>query len=67
MSPHTFLQQRHRTTSPEHGSSTVEYVGLGALATMIVSGLAAATDSGVADQLGAAIVQRLVEAISGSG
>lgn len=55
-----------RTPRPsEHASSTLEYVGLGALATMLVSGLAAAFDSGAGDRLGAAIVRRLLEAIGG--
>ena len=45
----------------------VEYVGLGALATMLVSGLAAAIDSAAGDRLGAAIVKRLISAISGDG
>ena len=51
----------------ERGSSMVEYVGLGALATMLVSGLAAAIDSAAGDRLGAAIVKRLISAISGDG
>ncbi|MCB0878443.1 MAG: hypothetical protein KDC46_05625 [Thermoleophilia bacterium] len=50
----------------ERASSVVEYVGLGALATMLVSGLLAAFDSGAGDRLGAAIVRRLLEAIAGS-
>jgi hypothetical protein len=52
--------------APERASSTVEYVGLGALAAMLVSGLAAALDAGAGDRLGAAIVRRLLEAIAGS-
>lgn len=48
----------------ERASSTVEYVGLGALATMLVSGLAGAIDGSVGERLGAAVVRRLLEAIS---
>ncbi|MCW2956437.1 MAG: hypothetical protein JWO69_1306 [Thermoleophilia bacterium] len=44
----------------------VEYVGLGALGTMMVTGIAAAVDSAAGDRLGAAIVRRLLSAISGS-
>jgi hypothetical protein len=44
----------------------VEYVGLGAIATMLVSGLAAAIDSRLGDRLGVAVVRHLVDAISGS-
>ncbi|MCW2925336.1 MAG: hypothetical protein JWM98_2740 [Thermoleophilia bacterium] len=51
----------------ERGSSMVEYVGLGAVATMLVSGIATAIDSTAGDRLGAAIVRRLIDAISGSG
>lgn len=54
-----------RPTS-EHASSTIEYVGLGALATMLVTGLAAAFDAGPGDRLGEAIVRRLLEAITGT-
>lgn len=49
----------------ERGSSAVEYVGLGALATLLVSGLAAALDSRAGDRLGAAVVERLLAAIAG--
>ena len=45
----------------------VEYVGLGALATMIVSAVAAAVDSAAGDRLGAAVVRRLLSAIAGDG
>jgi hypothetical protein len=51
----------------ERGSSVVEYVGLGAVATMLVSAVAAAIDSAAGDRLGAAIVHRLLEAIEGFG
>jgi hypothetical protein len=50
----------------EDASSTIEYVGLGALATMLVTGLAAAFDSGTGDRLGEAIIRRLIESIAGS-
>jgi hypothetical protein len=55
------------SSTAEHGSSVVEYVGLGALATMLVSGIAAALDGGVGDRIGAVVVRRLVEAIAGAG
>lgn len=50
----------------EHGSSTIEYVGLGSLATMIVTGVAAAVDSAAGDRLAAAVIRRLIAAVSGS-
>jgi hypothetical protein len=50
----------------EDGSSVVEYVGLGAIAAMLVSGIAAALDSGAGERVGAALVRRLLEVI-GSG
>ena len=50
----------------ERASSVVEYVGLGALATMLVSGLAAAIDGAAGERLGAALLRRLLEAIAGS-
>lgn len=56
---------RHRIA--EAGSSMVEYVGLGALGTMLVSGIAAAVDSAAGDRLGAAILRQLLSAISGEG
>ncbi len=56
-----------RSRERERGSSVVEYVGLGALATMLVSGVAAAIDSAAGDRLGAAIVRRLIAAITDSG
>lgn len=54
------------TDSRESGSSAVEYVGLGSLATLLVSGLASAFDSGLGDRLGAELVRRLLAAISGA-
>ena len=52
---------------PDHeaASSTIEYVGLGSLATLLVTGLAAALDSAAGDRVAAAVVRRLVEAITG--
>jgi hypothetical protein len=44
----------------------VEYVGLGALATMLVTGIGSAIDSAAGDRLGAAIVRRLLATITGS-
>ncbi|MCW2927897.1 MAG: hypothetical protein JWM86_1865 [Thermoleophilia bacterium] len=49
----------------ERGASVVEYVGLGAVTSMLVSGVAAALDSAVGDRLGAAIVRKLLAAVSG--
>lgn len=54
------------SSTSENASSTIEYVGLGALATMLVTGVAAAFDSSAGDRLGEAIVRRLIEAIVGS-
>lgn len=51
----------------ERGSSTIEYVGLGSLATMIVTGIAAAVDSAAGDRVAAAVVRRLIAAVSGTG
>ena len=68
LSPHLrrrFVRPFDRSEA-ERGSSVVEYVGLGAVATMLVSAVAAAVDSAAGDRLGAAIVRHLVEAISGS-
>lgn len=56
---------RSNTITAESGSSIVEYVGLGALSALLVSGLAAALDSTAGERLGAVIVQRLIEAIAG--
>ncbi len=58
------MADRRRTS--ERAASVVEYVGLGALSTMLVSGLAAAFDSGAGDRLGAAVLRRLLEAIGAS-
>lgn len=49
----------------ERGSSTIEYVGLGSLATMLVTGIAAAFDSAAGDRVAAAVVRRLIAAVSG--
>lgn len=56
---------RPNIIAAERGSSIVEYVGLGALSALLVSGLAAALDSTAGERLGAVIVQRLIEAIAG--
>lgn len=50
----------------ERGSSTIEYVGLGSLATMIVTGIAAAVDSAAGDRVAAAVIRRLIAAVSGT-
>lgn len=57
-----------RAPSPlrERASSTIEYVGLGSLATMLVTGIAAAVDSAAGDRVAAAVVRRLIAAVSGS-
>lgn len=52
--------------SSERGSSMIEYVGLGALSGMLVTGLAAAIDSTAGDRIGTAIVRRLLAAVSGA-
>lgn len=44
----------------------IEYVGLGALSTMLVAGVAAAVDSVAGDRLGALIVKRLLAAVAGT-
>lgn len=54
-----------QSSVPERASSTVEYVGLGAIAATLVSGIAAAIDSTAGDRFAAAIVRRLLAAISG--
>jgi hypothetical protein len=63
--PRTRMVRKRRTD--EQASSTVEYVGLGALAALLGSGLAGALDSTAGDRLGAAIVRRLIAAIAGHG
>jgi hypothetical protein len=66
------MDQSHPTppasepSARERASSMVEYVGLGALATMLVTGIGAAIDSAVGDRLGAAVVRRLLAAVAGS-
>jgi len=49
----------------EAGTSVVEYVGLGAVAALLVSGLAAALDGHAGDRIATAVVKRLIEVISG--
>ena len=49
----------------ERGSSTIEYVGLGSLATMLVTGVAAALDSAAGDRVATAVVRRLIASVSG--
>ena len=43
----------------------MEYVGLGAVSAMLVSGVAAAIDSHAGDRVATAIVRRLIEVIGG--
>lgn len=57
------FQQRAR----ERGATMVEYVGLGAVSAMLVSGIAAALDSAAGDRVASALVKRLLEAISEGG
>jgi hypothetical protein len=68
MTPHLFdrLRRRSRPNHSEAGASAVEYVGLGAVSAMLVSGLAAAIDSHAGDRVATAIVRRLIEVVSGS-
>ncbi len=54
------------TDPRERGSSTIEYVGLGSLATMLVTGIAAALDSAAGDRVAAAVVRRLIAAVGGA-
>lgn len=61
--PTSHLRGRRRS---ERGSSTIEYVGLGSLATMLITGVAAAVDSAAGDQLAAAVVRRLIAAVGGA-
>ncbi|MCW2972648.1 MAG: hypothetical protein JWN72_921 [Thermoleophilia bacterium] len=60
---HRFHQLR---THPdrEAGTSVVEYVGLGAVGAMLVSGVAAALDGHAGDRIATAIVKRIIEVIS---
>ena len=60
---HHFQQLRHRDHR-EAGTSMVEYVGLGAVGTMLVSGIAAALDGHAGDRIATAIVKRIIEVIS---
>jgi hypothetical protein len=54
-------------TPRERGATVVEYVGLGALSTLLVSGVASALGSSTGTHLAEAIVRRLVEVISTGG
>ncbi len=57
------MQTASRHRDSETASSVVEYVGLGALATMLVTGIASALDSGAGDRIAAHIVRRLLDVI----
>lgn len=48
----------------ERGATVVEYVGLAALSTLLVSGVASALGSTAGTHVGQAVVRRLVEVIS---
>jgi hypothetical protein len=61
------MEHDEDTPRREAGSSMVEYVGLGALSTLLVTGVAGALGSTVGDRLATAVVHRLLEAISGAG
>jgi hypothetical protein len=54
-----------RPVSREAGTSVVEYVGLGAVSAMLVSGIAAALDGHAGDRIATAIVKRLIDVIGG--
>ncbi len=62
----TSVTERRSARSRERGSSTIEYVGLGSLATMLVTGIAAAVDSAAGDRVAAAVFRRLIAAVSGA-
>lgn len=64
---HTPRRSRARRAAPEAGSSLVEYVGLGALSAMLVTGIATAIDSAAGDRLAAVVIRRLLAAVSGDG
>ena len=49
----------------ERGATVVEYVGLGAVSAMLVTGIAAALDSAIGERFGSAVVAKLLEAIAG--
>jgi hypothetical protein len=50
----------------ERGATLIEYVGLGAVSAMLVTGVAAALDSTIGERFGSIVVAKLLEAISGS-
>ncbi|MBC7462098.1 MAG: hypothetical protein H7287_12105 [Thermoleophilia bacterium] len=58
------IHQLHRRDQREAGTSVVEYVGLGAVSAMLVSGIAAALDGHAGDRIATAIVKRIIEVIS---
>ena len=61
---HRLHHLRHRDHR-EAGTSVVEYVGLGAVSALLVSGIAAALDGHAGDRIATAIVKRIIEVISG--
>jgi hypothetical protein len=60
--PHASYRRRH-----ELGSSAVEYVGLGALSTLLVSGILGVADGAVVDSLVATFVSRIAETLAAGG
>lgn len=60
-------EPRRRRRAREAGATLVEYVGLGAVSAMLVSGLTAALDSAAGERLGSIVVSRLLEAIASGG
>ncbi len=65
MDDHGTSRPTQRGDARERGSSTIEYVGLGSIATLLVTGVAGALDSAAGDRVAAAVVRRLVAAVSG--
>jgi hypothetical protein len=60
------LRLHLRLTGPldrEAGTSVVEYVGLGAVSAMLVSGIAAALDGHAGNRIATSIVKRVIDVI----
>ena len=49
----------------ERGSAAIEYVGLGLVVSMLMAAVASAIDSAMGERLATAIVERLIEFVSG--
>lgn len=50
----------------ERGATTVEYVGLAAVSTMLTTGIASVFDSVSGERIGTALVAKIVAIITGS-